>query len=104
MNIILNGAEAMDNDGTFNIRTSLDGDGQFITVQFSDTGHGIHEDDIKRLFEPFFTTKEVGKGTGLGLAISYSIIQKHLGTIEVNSQVEKGATFTVKLPTQQKEP
>jgi two-component system NtrC family sensor kinase len=101
MNIILNGADAMDNDGTFTINTSHDSDGRFITIQFSDTGHGIQEDDIKRLFEPFFTTKEVGKGTGLGLAISYSIIQKHRGTIEVNSQVDKGATFTVKLPTQQ---
>ncbi len=101
MNIILNGAEAMDNNGTFTIHTSLDSDGRFITIRFSDTGHGIQEEDIKRLFEPFFTTKEVGKGTGLGLAISYSIIQKHRGTIEVSSQVGKGATFTVKLPTQQ---
>lgn len=101
MNIILNGADAMDNDGTFTINTSHDSDGRFITIQFSDTGHGIQEDDIKRLFEPFFTTKDVGKGTGLGLAISYSIIQKHRGTIEVNSQVDKGATFSVKLPTQQ---
>jgi two-component system NtrC family sensor kinase len=69
-----------------------------IDIQFSDTGHGIQEEDIKRLFEPFFTTKEVGKGTGLGLAISYSIIRKHQGTIEVSSHEGEGATFTVKLP------
>jgi two-component system NtrC family sensor kinase len=98
MNIILNSAEAMDNDGTLTLRTGLGGGGRFIDVQFTDTGHGILEEDIKRLFEPFFTTKEVGKGTGLGLAISYSIIRKHQGTIEVSSREGEGATFTVKLP------
>jgi signal transduction histidine kinase len=98
MNIILNAAEAMDGQGTLTIRTSLSLDGQSVGIEFSDTGHGIGEEDIQRLFEPFFTTKEVGKGTGLGLAISYSIIQKHQGTIEVSSQIEQGATFTVRLP------
>ncbi len=98
MNIILNAAEAMDNDGTLTLRSGLSGGGPSIDIQFSDTGHGIQEEDIKRLFEPFFTTKEVGKGTGLGLAISYSIIRKHQGTIEVSSQGGEGATFTVKLP------
>jgi signal transduction histidine kinase len=69
-----------------------------IHIEFTDTGHGIREEDKKRLFEPFFSTKEVGKGTGLGLAISYGIIQKHQGVIEVQSEAGKGATFTVKLP------
>jgi signal transduction histidine kinase len=67
-------------------------------VEISDTGHGIKEEDKARLFEPFFTTKEVGKGTGLGLAISYGIVRKHCGSIEVQSEAEKGATFTVRLP------
>jgi two-component system NtrC family sensor kinase len=98
MNIILNAAEAMDGNGVLSLSTSLDGDKKYIEVKFSDTGHGIKEEDMKRLFEPFFSTKEVGKGTGLGLAISYSIIQKHQGTIEVQSRVGKGSTFTVKLP------
>ena len=98
MNIILNAAEAMDGNGALTLSTSLDGHGLYIEVKFADTGHGIKEEDKKRLFEPFFSTKEVGKGTGLGLAISYSIIQKHQGTIEVESQVGKGSTFTVKLP------
>lgn len=97
-NIILNAAEAMEGNGTLTLRTSLDGEGRYINIQFTDTGHGIKEEIRKRLFEPFFTTKEVGKGTGLGLAISYSIIQKHQGTIDVTSQVGKGSTFTVKLP------
>jgi len=98
VNIILNAAEAMDGKGLLTLSTSLNEDGSHIEVQFSDTGHGIKEEDKKRLFEPFFSTKEVGKGTGLGLAISYSIIQKHKGTIEVRSQIGKGSTFTVKLP------
>lgn len=98
MNIILNAAEAMDGNGILTLSTALDGDKTHIEVKFSDTGHGIKEEDKRRLFEPFFSTKEVGKGTGLGLAISYSIIQKHNGTIEVESEIEKGSTFTVRLP------
>ncbi|MDH5468754.1 MAG: ATP-binding protein, partial [Candidatus Aminicenantes bacterium] len=98
MNIIINAAEAMDGKGTLSLSTSLDTDGTHIEAKITDTGHGIKEEDKKRLFEPFFSTKEVGKGTGLGLAISYSIIQKHLGTIEVESQESKGSTFTIKLP------
>ena len=101
-NIILNAAEAMDGNGTLTLRTSLDGGGRYINIQFSDTGHGIKDEDRGKLFDPFFTTKEVGKGTGLGLAISYSIIQKHQGTIEVASQAGQGATFTVKLPVKRK--
>jgi len=98
MNIIINAAEAMDGDGTLSIRTFLGGDGKSVQIEFTDTGHGIKEEDKKRLFEPFFSTKEVGKGTGLGLAISYSIIQKHEGEIKVSSQEGKGSTFTVVIP------
>jgi len=98
LNIILNAAEAMNGSGTLTLRTSFDPEHGTLTVEFSDTGHGIRGEDQKRLFEPFFTTKEVGKGTGLGLAISYGIIRKHGGTIEVLSEVGKGATFKIKLP------
>lgn len=98
MNIIINAAEAMNGRGTLTIRTFLDLKKEQIKIAFQDTGHGIKPEDMPRLFEPFFTTKEVGKGTGLGLAISYSIIQKHQGTIEVESQVGQGSTFTVILP------
>lgn len=98
MNIIINAAEAMDGRGTLTIKTSLDSDKEIIKIAFTDTGHGIRPEDMSRLFEPFFTTKEVGKGTGLGLAISYSIIQKHQGTIEVESRAGQGSTFTVILP------
>ncbi|NQT79697.1 MAG: cache domain-containing protein [Candidatus Aminicenantes bacterium] len=98
MNIILNAVEAMDGNGVLTLSTALNEDNTHIEVKFSDTGHGIKEEDKKRLFEPFFSTKEVGKGTGLGLAISYSIIQKHQGKIEVQSQLGRGSTFIVKLP------
>ena len=88
----------MDGNGVLTLSTALNEDNTHIEVKFSDTGHGIKEEDKKRLFEPFFSTKEVGKGTGLGLAISYSIIQKHQGTIGVKSKAGKGSIFTVKLP------
>jgi two-component system NtrC family sensor kinase len=102
MNIIINAAEAMDGKGVLSLSTSLDKDGACIEAKISDTGHGINEEDKKRLFEPFFSTKEVGKGTGLGLAISYSIIQIHQGTIDVKSEEGKGSTFTVRLPVKRK--
>jgi len=98
INIIINAVDAMSNEGTLTLKTFLSDDSQFINISITDTGHGIKEEDKSRLFEPFFTTKEVGAGTGLGLAICYSIIRKHRGTIEVESEVGKGSTFRVKLP------
>jgi two-component system, NtrC family, sensor kinase len=98
MNIILNAAESMNGQGALGLRVDLDVNRDELTVNISDSGHGISEEDKARLFEPFFTTKEVGKGTGLGLAISYGIVRKHRGSIEVESEVGKGAIFTVRLP------
>lgn len=98
INIILNAAEAMNGNGALTLKTSVDTGRDMISIEFTDTGHGIREEDKKRLFEPFFSTKEVGKGTGLGLAISYGIVQKHRGMIEVQSEAGHGATLTVKLP------
>lgn len=103
MNIILNAAEAMGESGTLTLRTRVSKTDRTLDIQFQDTGPGIEAKNIKRLFEPFFTTKEVGKGTGLGLAISYSIVRKHGGTIMVNSSVDRGSLFTVKIPTGQTE-
>jgi two-component system NtrC family sensor kinase len=104
MNIILNAAEAMNGNGTLTLRTSLDPVCQEVAVEIADTGHGIKEEDKRRLFEPFFTTKEVGKGTGLGLAISYGIVKKHQGTIDVRSEAGQGAAFTVRLPLKRTSP
>ncbi len=104
MNIIFNAAEAMDGAGTLTLRTSYDPARDEIAVAIADTGHGIKAEDKGRLFEPFFTTKDVGKGTGLGLAISYGIVQKHQGTIDVQSEAGRGAIFTIRLPRQINEP
>jgi signal transduction histidine kinase len=67
-------------------------------VKISDNGHGISEDFLSKIFYPFFTTKE--KGSGIGLAIAQKIIDSHRGSIDVESEVGKGTTFTIKLPLQ----
>jgi PAS domain S-box-containing protein len=69
-----------------------------ININFSDNGCGIKKQAMSRIFDPFFTTKEIGKGTGLGLSICYSIIIKHGGKINVKSNIDKGTTFTIKIP------
>ena len=74
-----------------------DGTG-WVELTVRDTGEGISEESIGHVFEPFFTTKPAGKGTGLGLSISYNILEKHKGSISVASELEKGTTFTIKIP------
>jgi two-component system NtrC family sensor kinase len=73
-------------------------------VEISDNGCGIAPEHMRRLFEPFFTTKPVGKGTGLGLSISYSLVQKHAGSISAKSELGRGTTFTIRLPSCGREP
>jgi signal transduction histidine kinase len=58
-------------------------------------------DVVEKIFDPFFTTKKVGEGTGLGLSIAYGLIQKHRGTIQVQSQVGEGTTFVIRIPVRQ---
>jgi signal transduction histidine kinase len=69
-----------------------------VVVTVSDTGKGIPTEIIDKIFEPFFTTREVGQGTGLGMSISYRIISDYGGTIDIESEVDKGTTFTLKFP------
>ena len=73
------------------------GDRQFVEIKIKDSGCGIPQENISKLFEPFFSTKGQ-KGTGLGLAIVWGIIDNHNGTIDVESEVGKGTTFSIKLP------
>ena len=99
LNLLTNAAEAMPGGGTITVGTravSAGGDGIELTV--ADTGCGIPEESLPRLFTPFFTTKPIGKGTGLGLAISYGIVKMHRGSIDVQSKVGAGTTFTIRLP------
>ncbi len=98
-NIIDNAVQAMMNaygHGTLTVQTYFDSD--FLYIKFIDTGPGISEEIINKIFDPFFTTKEKGKSTGLGLSLCHGLISAHSGEINVESEVGKGATFTVKLP------
>jgi two-component system NtrC family sensor kinase len=72
--------------------------GENVTVEVSDSGAGIPAENVAKIFEPFFTTKEVGKGTGLGLAVCYGILTEHGGSLDVQSTVGVGTTFTISLP------
>ena len=114
LNLSVNSRDAMPNGGVLAIRVShrLIDDaycqkvadahpGKFICLSHTDTGSGIPSDILLRIFEPFFTTKELGKGTGLGLATVFGIIKQHLGWIQVESELGKGATFHVFLPATQ---
>ncbi|MFN4179019.1 MAG: CHASE2 domain-containing protein [Armatimonadota bacterium] len=95
INLIFNAVEAMPKGGTLSISTWRENDYACIAVQ--DTGIGMTPEIKRRIFDPFFTTKGE-QGTGLGLSICYGIVTSHKGTIEVESEVGKGTTFTVKLP------
>jgi len=94
-NLIGNAIDAMPNGGKITINTLVDNNHAVITV--SDTGIGIPETIRERIFDPFFTTKGV-QSTGLGLSVSYGIINRHKGTIRVESSEGKVTTFTIKFP------
>jgi signal transduction histidine kinase len=94
MNLALNAQAAMEGGGTLTIRTRVEDN--YVVVDFEDSGCGIPQESLERIFEPFVSTKE--SGTGLGLFISYGIIQNHNGMISVESTVDVGTTFEVRLP------
>ncbi len=98
LNLAVNAAEAMPQGGALCITGKYDDKHDTIRFSFADTGVGIPPENLNRLYTPFFTTKQIGKGTGLGLAIAYGIIKMHRGNITVQSEVNRGTTFTIELP------
>jgi PAS domain S-box-containing protein len=96
INLVMNSVHAMPEGGQ--LRLSLDRENGHARLGVSDTGHGMPEAIRSKIFEPFFTTKDFGKGTGLGLTVVKGIIEEHGGTIDVESAVDKGTTFWIRLP------
>lgn len=105
-NIVINAKQAMPGGGVVKVRvenmniaknghTALE-EGKYVVISIKDEGVGIRRDILGKVFDPFFTTKE--KGSGIGLAASFSIMKKHGGYIEVESEVEKGSVFRIYLP------
>lgn len=98
VNLLSNAAQAIESRGTITLTTVRDP--QALTISVEDTGSGIAPDALPRVFEPFFTTREVGRGTGLGLSIAHSIVERHHGSIHVESRQWAGTRFDVMLPLQ----
>ncbi|MDD5673271.1 MAG: ATP-binding protein, partial [Chitinivibrionales bacterium] len=111
MNLIVNARDAMPKGGALSIRTrnvSIDElyravvpyarRGDFIRLSITDSGVGIHKDEMLRIFEPFYSTKDRCRGTGMGLSVAYGVVKRHRGWFNVYSEVGKGSTFNVFLP------
>jgi two-component system cell cycle sensor histidine kinase/response regulator CckA len=111
INVVVNARDAMQQGGSITLRTRalrqerpmMRGQdempaGEYAVVEITDTGHGIPREVMQRIFEPFFTTKEVGAGTGLGLSTVYGIVRQTGGFIHVDSEINRGTTFTIYLP------
>ena len=100
MNLLMNAAQAIQDEGTVRILTRATPEGVRLSV--SDTGCGIPPEHLSRIFDPFFTTRKGSRGwdrgSGLGLSIVHSIVRRHSGTIQVESTLGEGTTFTIELP------
>src|SRR5205085_2376806 len=96
LNLILNAQQSVEGGGRIRIATAgydEQAPQPSISIQISDTGVGINEEDLARIFEPFFSTRK--RGTGLGLWVTQDIVRQHGGRIEVTSTRRHGTTFTI---------
>jgi PAS domain S-box-containing protein len=113
INLLINAKDAVESSArpTITVKTSLTTisnqknllDGRYALIQVSDNGSGISRENLNKIFEPFFTTKGQGRGTGQGLAIVQEIVKDYNGRIEVESEIDRGTTFTILLPAFEKE-
>jgi len=100
LNLFMNAAQAMP-DGQGQINVTARKGRHFVEISVQDTGCGILPEHLPHIFDPFFTTKEVGYGSGLGLSVAHGIIERHGGRLTAESELEKGAVFTISLPAQE---
>ena len=109
VNIAVNARDAMPNGGVFSLtadNVTVNNDagpdqqsGEFVAIEFGDSGTGIPPDLLSKIFDPFFTTKEVGKGSGLGLSQVYGFAHQADGTVRAESKVGLGTAITIYLPS-----
>jgi two-component system cell cycle sensor histidine kinase/response regulator CckA len=98
MNLVINARDAMPSGGRITLETSSSPDQKWSVLTVRDTGCGMDEQTVRRIFEPFFTTKGSGRGTGLGLSTCYGIVAQSDGAISVESKLNEGSAFAVRLP------
>jgi len=96
--LFVNAVEAMSGDGALTVAIERLGD--HVEISVTDTGPGIPPEVLPEIFEPFFSTKDGASGVGLGLAVVFGIVQRHQGTIQVDTEVGRGTTFRIRLPVQ----
>lgn len=100
VNMMNNGIDSMEGkDGVLKIETKFIEQSMEVVISITDTGTGIAKDNLSKVFDPFYTTKPVGKGTGLGLSVCYGLVNQLGGTISIDSDIGKGTTFDIKIPT-----
>ena len=99
INLIINAIDAMDGKGTLTFTVSKDDVAGKASLEVTDTGCGIPEENISKIFDPFFTTKELGKGTGLGLSMAYGIMEDNQGRIFVKSTGPEGTVIAMEWPS-----
>jgi len=99
LNILVNAVQAMERGGELLVETRYDSREGIVTVLISDTGTGIPKKHVGRIFLPFFSHPKLPGKHGLGLSFAYQIVKDHGGDIEVRSEVGKGTTFVILIPT-----